>query len=369
MLENNGVNPELIILAREARGLSQTELAEYIGVSQAKISKYENRLLAVSRDDLANIAEATGYTEDFFYQTDKVYGLGSNFLFNRKQQTTPIGIQRRVQANVNILRMQLERLLRGAEIEAVHRFEPIDIQAHDGDAAAIARLMRNAWRIPAGPITNLTTAIEEAGGIVMLCDFGTPGIDAAHLWLPGLPPMFFMNKNMPGDRHRFNLAHEVGHAIMHRYPVGDIETEANTFAREFLMPAREALPQLEGLTLERAARLKPHWKVSMHMMVYHARELGCITEWQARRMFTRMSALGHKKCEPVPVELEEPTIVPQLVAIHKQAFGYSDDDLRRLLFDRDPEPRFFRLVSGQVSTPSLRLVGEPIRLSEYRKQG
>jgi Zn-dependent peptidase ImmA (M78 family) len=358
------VNPEMIVLARESRGLNQTELAELIGVSQAKVSRYENRMMEVSEEDLERIAEATGFTIDFFRQTDKVYGLGSTMLFNRKQLTAPIAVQRRAQANVNILRMQIERLLRGAEIDAENQIEPIDIHKFNGDAAAIAQRVRAAWRLPAGPVQDVTAAIESAGGIVMLCDFGTASIDAAHLWLPSLPPMFFMNRNVPGDRHRFNLAHELGHAVMHRFPSGDIEREANWFAREFLMPAQDIVHHLEALTLERAAALKPVWKTSMHAIVYHARELGCVTEWQAKRLFARLGALGYRKLEPIPIPLEEPTIIPQLVAVHKHAFGYTDEELRRLLYDRDPEPRFFRLIESTKIFPTMRIVGEPIQLRQ-----
>ena len=48
-----------------------------------------------------------------------------------------------------------------------------------------------------------------------------------------------MNSDMPGDRHRFNLAHELGHALMHRHSTGECESEANRFAAEFLMPKEE----------------------------------------------------------------------------------------------------------------------------------
>jgi len=37
-----GAKPELLILARESRGFSQSALAAKIGVSQGKLSKVEN---------------------------------------------------------------------------------------------------------------------------------------------------------------------------------------------------------------------------------------------------------------------------------------------------------------------------------------
>jgi Zn-dependent peptidase ImmA (M78 family)/DNA-binding XRE family transcriptional regulator len=356
------VNPEMVIVARESRGMSQTDLAEAIDISQGKVSKYENGLLEVSDHDLERIGRATGYTDDFFRQTSTVYGLGSSAIFNRKHKTIPISIQRRFQAQVNIQRMQIERLLRGAEIESDYAFEPIDIQKYDGDAATIARIIRAAWRMPIGPVQSVTAAIESAGGVVLLCDFGPAGIDAAHLWLSGLPPLFFMNSQVPGERHRFNLAHEIGHAIMHRYPVGDIEAEANAFAREFLMPANEIGNQLVGLTVEKAIRLKPIWKVSAQAIIYQAKCLGKITERQSRSMFTRLSAAGFRKNEPLPLPMEEPVLASQLVELHRKAFGYSDVDLLRLLFQREPDPSLFRLLENKPSA-RLQMSDEPLRIA------
>jgi Zn-dependent peptidase ImmA (M78 family) len=123
------------------------------------------------------------------------------------------------------------------------RSPTIDLDSCDGDVERVATLVRAAWRLPLGPVANLTIAIEDAGGIVLKCAFGTPLIDAAHLWLPDMPPLFFVNENTSGDRLRWKLAHEIGHAIMHQCPNGDVETEANRFAGAFLMPADEIGPQ------------------------------------------------------------------------------------------------------------------------------
>jgi Zn-dependent peptidase ImmA (M78 family)/transcriptional regulator with XRE-family HTH domain len=353
------VNPDMIVLARESCGMTQGDLANAIHVTQGKISKYENGLLAVAEEDLASIAKILGYTTDFFYQTDQIYGLGSSSLFHRQRQGVPIVLQKQIQAQINIRRMQIERLLRGSNVDAENRFEPLDIDAFNGHVEKIARLVRVAWKLPTGPIQNLTAAVENAGGIIMCCEFGTAKIDAAHIWIPGLPPLFFMNNRLPGDRYRFTLAHEVGHAIMHRYPTGDIEAEADRFAAELLMPEQEISDQLHGMTIDRAAMLKPHWKVSMAALIRRARDVKAISERTYRSLFTRLSAIGYRMNEPIPLPLEKPTVVPQLVAVHRQAYGYSDTDLARILFRADPQ--FF----SALSTPNISPVkpqGQILRL-------
>jgi Zn-dependent peptidase ImmA (M78 family) len=334
---SNPVNPEMLVLARESRDLSQKELAKAISVTQGKISKYENGMLSVSEEDLDAIAHHLRYTKEFFCQRDRVYGLGSSFLFHRQRKQVPMHLQRKVQAEINILRMQVERLLRGVEIDTEERFTPIDADAYDGDAAKIAALVRAAWRLPLGPIPNVTAAIESAGGIVLKCSFGTNLIDAAHLWLPGLPPLFFVNRDLPGDRLRLTLAHEIGHAIMHQNPSGDVEDQANRFAAEFLMPADEVGPQLDGLTLRQAAALKQRWKVSMAAIIRHAWGLGRISEYKYRSLNVGLSAQGYKSVEPYPIEVEEPQVIRQIVETHRTALGYNDFDLAKLLFSPDPQ--------------------------------
>jgi Zn-dependent peptidase ImmA (M78 family)/transcriptional regulator with XRE-family HTH domain len=331
------VNPQMLILAREARGLTQSELAEAIGARQAKISKYENGMLLVSECDLAEIAKALNYSDELFFQNDRVYGLGSSILFHRQRRSVPIFTQRKLQAQVNILRMQVERLLRAAEVKTTSQFRQLDMDTCGGTAEGVADCIRAAWRMPIGPVVSVTAAIEVAGGIVIKCPFGTHQIDAFHLWVPDLPPLFFVNRELPGDRLRFTLAHEVGHAIMHAIPTEKMEQEADQFAAELLMPREDIRKFLRNITLQAAAVLKPRWKVSMAALVRRARDLGEITERQYTRLFAGLSALGYRTNEPIPVPVEEPTVLGELIAVHRGPLGYTDADLARLLFTSDME--------------------------------
>jgi Zn-dependent peptidase ImmA (M78 family) len=293
------------------------------------MSKYENGLLRVTESDLAEISRVTKFRPSFFYRTDRLIGLGSSLLFNRRQKTTPVGVQRQVQARVNIVRIQLERLLAATEIDCTARLQRIDVD-ECGDPRTVARRIRAALRLPMGPVQNITQAIESTGGVIALCDFGANQIDGAHLWLPGSPPMFFMNADRPGDRHRFNLAHELAHAVMHEFPTGDIEQQANEFAAEFLMPSDEIRPELQNLTIEKAARLKQRWKVSMSALIYNAHALGVITDKRKQVMYATLRAMlkGHE--EPIQIPREQPILVRQMIQLHRKSLGYGDEELREL---------------------------------------
>lgn len=359
-------NPIMVVTARESRGMTQRVLAEAAGISPSKLSKCENGILTFSEEDIQRIAEVTGFRPEFFRRKEQVIGLGSSLLFNRKQKTTPIGTQKRVQARINVIRLQIESLLRAAEVESTGLLGRIDIDDYDGDARAVARRVRAALYLPLGPVQSVTAAIEGAGGIVVHCNLDSSQIDGAHLWLPNQPPMFFLNADRPGDRMRFSLAHELGHAVMHAFPDGDIEKQANEFAAEFLMPSEVIRHELQRLTLPRAAQLKPRWKVSMAALIYNAHALGCIPDDRRRMLFAMLREEMQNKTEPIEIPREQPTTVSQLLGLHRKALGYGDDELRSLLMMDDPE--FMDLPDGSGPRPAtLRITQTPIRIDQYRQ--
>jgi Zn-dependent peptidase ImmA (M78 family) len=207
----------------------------------------------------------------------------------------------------------------------------MDADDYSHDAPAIAHLLRSSWGIPNGPIENLTTAIEAAGGVVLRCSFGTKKIDAMSQWAPGEPPLFFVNSEIPADRCRYTLAHEIGHIVMHQVPSPDMEGEADRFAAELLMPERDVAPYLKGISLPRLAVLKPYWKVSMAALLRRAFDLNKITARQYKYLWTRMSKQGYRLYEPVDIAQEEPSVLNDIIDVHRADHGYSVMDMAKLV--------------------------------------
>ncbi|GHO52908.1 helix-turn-helix domain-containing protein [Ktedonobacter robiniae] len=337
------VNSEMLILARESRGFTQSELAKLTHISQANISKYESGLLNVSKDHLVRIASALHYPEAFFHLSEQRFSFGSSCTYHRKRQTMPVQELKVLLAKSNIFRIHVTRLLNNVEIEADNLFQRLDVDDFDGDVEEIARRVRRAWQLPFGPVNNLVKVIEDAGGIVYLCSFGTRKLDAISQWIPSQdpssPPIFLINSDMPGERIRHTLAHELGHVIMHRIPTDNMEAEADRFASEFLMPAHDVAPDLRTLTLPNLARLKSYWKVSMAAIIRRARDLGKITERQYRTLYEQMSKQGYKINEPNPLPIERPTIFNEILEVYQQDYGYSMAEISNLIFLLEDETR------------------------------
>jgi hypothetical protein len=142
---------------------------------------------------------------DFFFLSDPIRNFGTSCVYHRKRQSTTQKVLNRLLALVNKRRIQIKRLLKSVDVND-NLFPRIDIDEHFGNAAEIAKIVRAAWKIPPGPLPNLTSAIEDAGGLVIRCEFGTNKVDAFSQWLPDMPPLFFVNMTIPADRVRFSLA-------------------------------------------------------------------------------------------------------------------------------------------------------------------
>ncbi len=328
-------SPDMLTVARESRGYSQTELARRMRVTQGYISKLEAGVIEMSEDRLPALAAVLDYPVEFFRQRLR-FG-DSPCLYHRKRQTVRVTDLRRIEAECTIAGLVVRNVMHGLDVETDRAFPTMDIDEY-GSPEDIAQILRRHWRLPSGPVKNLVRVIEAAGGIVVRHAFGTQKIDAISQWPGDERPLFVVNVDIPWDRARFTLAHEVGHLVMHATPSSEMEAEADAFAAEFLMPADEIGPDLEEVTLPKLVSLKMFWRVSIAALVRRARDLGTITVRQYRYLFMQLGRLGYRKVEPAPLDPEEPTVLADALSVHR-ANGLSEEELARVARIRPRELR------------------------------
>lgn len=344
-------NREMLTLARESRGRTQTQLARELGISQAEVSKYETGLKEPSELMVSRFAARLEYTEGFFYLNESIRSFGSGCVYHRKKQSATDTKLQHLLALINVKRIQVKQLLKSMNPIASN-FAPLDIDEHSGGAAEVAKKVRILWSLPPGPVQNLVRAVEDAGGIVIQCDFETDKVDALSQSLPGYPPVFLINHRIPTDRMRFTLAHEIGHIFMHRHLGEDMERQADSFAAEFLMPKEQIAPQLKFVNLPKLAAMKPYWRVSMNALLYRAAEVGAIDSRRKSYLWMLMGQSGYRKVEPVVIPREEPTALPELLSLHQTSLGYRPSDIDEILFERGA----FSQLRKDAAEGGLRLV-------------
>lgn len=330
---------ELVTVAREARGLTQSELAARLGVSQGLLSKIEAGLSVPTSVVLEGLSRELGYPEEFFFQSEQIYGPSTSEFHHRKKADTPAKLLAQLHAQINIRRIHVGRLRKSIDPEEC-RIARYDLEDFNGDPAEVARAVRADLQLPCGPLKNVVETIEDAGGIVLRWSFPTRSVDAISRWVPGYPPLFIVNADLPADRERISLCHELGHMVMHQTVSQDMEDEANRFAAEFLMPAADIRGHLEDLrSLHHLANLKPYWKASMQALLKRASDLAIIPEGRARYLWIQIGKAGYKVREPAELDFadEIPTYVSDLIDFHRNELGFTLDDLSKLLTLFPPE--------------------------------
>lgn len=343
----------MLRLARQRKGFTQKFASNKLGIPQPVLSRYEND--ASEPDDALLVKAARVYEipRAFFDLKEPVYGpaVSVHPMPRAKASVTAKDLDM-VTAELNIRSMQLRKFLDSVDYSPTNDLPRLDVESY-GTPTKISALLRAHWKLPSGPIKNLTRLVERAGVIVAHSDFGGASVSGMTFQVPGQPPLILLNRMHPADRMRLTLAHELGHVIMHKFPTPDMESEAFEFASTFLFPPNEVRSRFRGRkpSLELLASLKPEWKMSMSAILYASNREKVITSNQYRYLNILLSKKGWKLEEPSNLDFpqEEPKILSQILQAHIDDLGYTFDDLLQFVPMHRAE---FNALYGELETPN-----------------
>lgn len=114
--------------------------------------------------------------------------------------------------------------------------------------------------------------------------------------------MIVTKEELPGDRLRFNLGHELGHLILDVQGELKSEQAANRFVGAFLVPAATARFELGAnrtdLNINELHMLKHKYGLSVQAWIYRAKDLSIISENTAVRLFQQFRVNDWRWREP-----------------------------------------------------------------------
>ncbi len=190
--------------------------------------------------------------------------------------------------------------------------EDEDIQETQ-EIEAIATQCRKAWGLGYEPIDNLQKLIESKGIIVTSLDTKEKEIDAFSqrtIINNNSVYIIVLNSSKNLVRSRFDLAHELGHVLLHPWSENieelskqefkERETQANKFAGAFLLPKESFGKDISHYPtkLDFYVHLKDKWNVSIQAMIYRAHQLNIITTSQYQYLMRQVSKRGWRITEP-----------------------------------------------------------------------
>ncbi|MEB3072068.1 helix-turn-helix domain-containing protein [[Mycobacterium] vasticus] len=321
---------DVILTARRAAGLTQEELAERLGITQAALSRYENNLREPDDAAVERMSEILDLSPDFLTHPFQLRGAIAADAHMRRQKTTKVTEWKSAESKLNLYRMRSAFLTRRIPLNPTNHMPTFD--PDETTPADAARMVRAQWRMPIGPVRNLTRWIESAGVIVIEERLGTRRIDGLSQWASEYP-VVLLNADLPADRKRWTLAHEVGHLVLHsNYIDPDVERQANEFAAELLMPSHIIEPDLHNLTPSRLLALKKMWGVSMQAIFEHAHHLGKASAADRTKFYRTMNARGWRRHEPGTdvIADEQPELAQTIGQTLMIRGGLSRDEVARL---------------------------------------
>ena len=353
---------DLLRLARQLRGFTQKKSADDLGIAQTYLSRLENGLVEPDSEFIVQAARVFNLPVDFFSITDTVYGppVSVHAMLRGKADLSARDIDM-ITAELNIRLMHLRVYLENVDFNAIQAIPYLDIDRYDSPEK-VAAIVRAHWKLPRGPIKNLTRIMEQAGIIVADSSFHGAGVSGVTFAVPGRPPIVLINRDHPADRIRFTLAHELGHLVMHRFPTPEMEEEANRFASAFLLPPTEMKETFAGrrVTLELLAGLKKEWKVSMQSLLMSAQSQKAISENQARYLWQQISARGWRTKEPASLDFphDAPTVLPSIIAAHLNELGFHSKELLQMsrVYNEDFITFYGDVDKEKSARPRLRIV-------------
>jgi len=344
----------MLRLARQRLGFTQKEAAARLGVAQPVLSRFENGLGIPDSTLLMKAAQVYHVPQDFFDIRDPVYGppVSVHPVMTRGRSDVTARELDAISAELNIRMMHLARFLDGVDFNQSADIPAMDVEQY-GSVERIAATVRAHWRVPSGPVRNVTDLVEQAGAIVGFSRFAGASVSGVTMRVPGRPPLILLNRAHPADRKRWTLCHELGHLVCHSFPTPHMEEEANRFASAFLMPEAEIGDAFFGrrITLELLAGLKKEWRVSMQSLLYRANELGYVTANQYRYLWQQISARGWRLREPADTEFEPeaPQVLPAIMNAHFSVLDYSPAELQQLI--RIHEGEFHEMYGEALGLP------------------
>ncbi len=344
---------------REARGLTQGEVAERLGVARTTmvaIEKGERRLKPEELIELAGIYERK--VSELLQRGAPAEGFGVQ-LRGVLSPTAPVDSE--LLPHIEHLQHLCEDYVRLEEIcqAPMRRRHPSEYEIRDVDPEMMAEDVANGERgrlgLGEGPLLNLRSMLESDVGLRVFQLELPSKVAGMFAFTERLGGCIAVNLCHPPERRRHSLGHEYGHfltsrgqseiTLENRYRrVPASERFAEGFARAFLLPSsglRRRYLELErersgGITYGDLCRLAHFYAVSLEAMTRRLEELRLIPSgtWERLRQERFSVREAQRLLRITPIWTDEELLPPRYVALAVEAWQLgelSEGQLARFL--------------------------------------
>lgn len=309
-------NGQRLKTARTIRRYGLAELADVLGVKRQTVSMYESGKIAdPGMDRIRKMSEVLEFPVGFFLDSKEEAINMSKGVYFRSRLTTGTRYREEQEAKIGFVSTMYAFLSEYVSFPSLN----LPTIYEDDTIEDMAYKLREAWGLGRGPINDLIYHAEQNGILVTAFSTSTSDIDgfSQRLYIDGEEKyLIALSKNKESAaRLHFDVAHELGHILMHDFD-DNIETldpnefrererEANEFAAAFLLPKETFINDIgpHAAKFQYYIEMKRRWKVSIAAMLMRSKNLGLISYDTYQRLVRYMQTYGLRKNEPLDDEL------------------------------------------------------------------
>ena len=355
--------------AREYNGMTISDVAQALNVSNQSISQFENNKTEPKQENVFRLSNLLGFPREYFYERDNIEVSIGNTYFRSLTSTSKK--ERKVQ--VEKVRL-LAKLYEG--IQSYIKFPEFDLEPQENaNPEVLAEYVRDKWKLGNKPIYNLIDIMEKHGVIISNGFEKNSHIDAySHVEIirNRTVPIVVLGYETTLFRQQFNAAHELGHILtdgvyeldeLPKAEYRDMEKFMNHFAGALLVPKDLLLQDLSGngkTDIRSYIQLKKKYLVSAQALIVRANQIGAITANQYQYLMKQISMNDFRKKEPLDdiYPLVFPRYLKHAMTLIKTKMEVSGDDFmwhlkkQNLSLYKGMVEKLLNLEEGFLSEPN-----------------
>lgn len=303
---------------RELDGLSRKELSQKLKVTEQTIGQYENSQVTPRIDILKKLERLFNVRLNFFMtpsflKKDSICDESIAFRSNDRDSRKKAKLELMYLSFVNYFISYLESFIQeknNSFYELENKVKRYQLTHQILDIEKIANISRTYLHIDDNK--NLMFRLENSGINILEKDLGLTTDAYSGYTKTNAAFIILGNIKKSAVRRNFDLAHELGHLLLHSEldlstldtkEHNQVEHEANKFAACLLMPKQEFVKDFALLSRptnpNSYINLKKKYHVSIAAMGLRARDLNLITYQQSRYFWALMNKYHYRIDEPL----------------------------------------------------------------------
>lgn len=309
-------------IVRMLHGLSRKELGERLNVSEQSIWQFEKEMIDPSFENILQMKEILQVKSSFFFEEFPVKKTfcENNVAYRKadissRKKTNSEVVYLNVASKVihyleSFLNVPPNMLLEFRKKSSSIVFDEITNEKIE----FVANLARKFLELK-NDNSNILLSLERAGIYVLEKNVGGKA-DAYSAWSTEDVPVIVLGIKKSAVRRNFDLAHELGHLLLHSYvdfslldkdERQQVEREADYFASCFLLPTeviQEDLKKIKKISNpDSYISLKTKYNVSIQALEMKAYKLGCLSPKQHSYFYRQLAIKNYRLEEPLDREI------------------------------------------------------------------